>query len=87
MLGLWAKIIDPACDSYSGKVLKYLKKQGPIYIREVSEIKNLTNRDDLSDESSNENEDTLKMDSDDDVPLVSAFDFPMHSSTTRNDNN
>ena len=80
------KIIDPACDSYSGKVLKYLNKQGPIYIRAVSEIKNVTNIDDLSDESSTENEETLKMDSDDDVLLISAFDFPMHSGTNRNDN-
>ena len=55
------KIIDPACDSYNGKVLKYLNKQGPIYIGEVSEIKNLTNIDDLSDGSSTENKETLKL--------------------------
>ena len=67
------KIIDPACYSYSEKVLKYLNKQGPIYIRAVSEIENLTNIDDLSDECSTENEETLKIDSDDHVLLVSAF--------------
>ena len=77
------KIIDSACDSYSGKVLKYLNKQGPIYIRPISEIKNLTNIDDLSDECSSGNEETIKMDSDDDVLLVSAFDLPKASSSTK----
>ena len=27
------KLIDPSCATYSGKVLKYLNKQGPIYVR------------------------------------------------------
>ena len=26
------KLIDPSCATYSGKVLKYLNKQGPIYV-------------------------------------------------------
>ena len=67
------KIIDLACDSYSGKVLKYLNKQGPIYIGEVSEIKNLTNIDDLSDESSTENKETLKIDCHDNVLLICMY--------------
>ena len=32
------KIIDPSCQTYSGKVLKYLNKQGQIYVRAVSAI-------------------------------------------------
>ena len=32
------KIIDPSCQTYSGKVLKYLNKQGQIYVQAVSAI-------------------------------------------------
>ena len=32
------KIIDPGCQSYDGKVIKYLSKQGPIYIRATQKI-------------------------------------------------
>ena len=32
------KIIDPGCRSYDGKVIKYLSKQGPIYVRATKDI-------------------------------------------------
>lgn len=47
------KIIDPACENYNGKVLKYLNKQGPVYIRAVSAISLKLSQQDASDDSSN----------------------------------
>ena len=80
-------MIDPACESYNGKVLKYLNKQGPIYIRAVSAIRSMEiwQPDMSDDDSSVRGEDDIKegkfaMVSDDDVLLVSAFDQEMEKS-------
>lgn len=37
------KIIDPGCQSYSGKIIKHLTRQGPLYIRAVTDIDKLWN--------------------------------------------
>lgn len=58
------KIIDPSCQTYSGKVLIYLNKQGPIYVRAVSAI----SEQDLSDEEN------FYMDSDEEILVISAFE-------------
>jgi hypothetical protein len=57
------KIIDPGCQSYDGKVIKYLSKQGPIYIRATQKISSgilllceekRTSNSELSEDSSDE---------------------------------
>ena len=69
------KIIDPFCQTYSGKVLKYLNKQGPIYVCAVSAI----SEQDLSDEEN------FYMDSDEDILMISAFEQKGISSNKSND--
>ena len=71
------KIIDPSCETYTGKVLKYLNKQVPIYARAVSAI----SEQDLSDEE----KETMSMDSDDDILFISAFEQRGDSSTKSTD--
>ena len=54
------KIIDPGCQSYDGKVVKYLSKQGPIYIRATKHIpsglKIIHGNDRTSDESNSDDD-------------------------------
>ena len=69
------KIIDPSCQTYSGKVLKYLNKQGPIYVRAVSAI----SEQDLSDEEN------FYVDSDEDILMISAFEQKGISSNKSDD--
>ena len=45
-------IIDSNCETYNGKVIKYLNKQGPVYIRSVDKIGSFRLCDDPSSDSS-----------------------------------
>jgi hypothetical protein len=54
------KIIDPGCQSYDGKVIKYLSKQGPIYIRATQKIESglqLTRENEQTSEENNSDND------------------------------
>ncbi|XP_028400112.1 uncharacterized protein LOC114523408 [Dendronephthya gigantea] len=70
------KIVDPSCETYTGKVLKYLNKQGPIYVRAVSAIfqEDLSNPWSDDDSSIADQVEDLPLESsDDEVLLVHAF--------------
>ena len=70
------KILDPSCETYTGKVLKYLNKQGPIYVRAVSAIFQEDLSDPWSDDGSSiadQVEDFPLESSDDEVLLAPVF--------------
>ena len=68
-------MINPSCQTYSGKVLKYLNKQGPIYVRAVSAI----SEQDISDEEN------FNIDSDEDILMISTFEQKGISSNKSDD--
>ena len=76
----------PGCQSYNGKVVKHLSRQGPLYVRSTQDIatgmdifkphpkdESDTVLDDNEEENDEENDEEMKMDSDDDILMTSPF--------------
>ena len=77
------KIINPGCESYNGKVVKHLSRQGPLYVRstqdtavglDILKAQSADKSEDWDTDQEEKEEEILKLDSDDDTLLVSPFD-------------